>query len=174
MEGKRVVLICCGAVAAAVAVAVIAASGSDPTEPKASGSQSACEPPIRFETAGKTVLNRVRFPGYGTKDLRVGEMLQVDPRGKTDFSKLGLEVRGSAPVVLVVPRRSRRSVDLAGWGANTSGFRADRITIDLGSDGACHGIWPGGFYFNQNQCLNLEVRTKHRTARMPFGLGRDC
>lgn len=79
-------------------------------------------------------------------------------------------------MVFRVPRSFKRTVDLVGWGGGAVGGTrgSDRITIDLGASGQCHGAWPGGFNITQKQCFTLRVEAEDRTARVPFGLGKSC
>ena len=137
---------------------------------------SRCSPSL-FDSSGPgaTVLGLAHFPGYVTRGWEQGDELQSEPRGNgVKFSKQALEIHGSDLVVLQVPRQAQRSVDLTGWGGSNSRFRSDTIRIELGGGGQCQGIWPGGFYFKRDQCLELNVKAGGRTATVPFGLGESC
>lgn len=159
--------------------ALAACEGGSSDASTAAGSAplpSRCSPPpFDAEDPGATVLGRAHFPGYSTGGWEQGDELQVDPRSNGEkFSKQALEIHGSDPVVLQVPRKSRRSVDLAGWGSTSGRTRSDSIRIEFGDSGQCEGIWPGGFYFKRDQCFKLTVKADGHKATVPFGLGKSC
>ena len=162
------------------ACVALAACGGGSSEASAAADStpapSRCSPPP-FDTSdpGATVLDRAHFPGYVTRGWEQGDELQADPRGKgQEFSKQALEIHGSDLVVLQVPRKARRSVDLTGWGSTSGRFRSDSIRIEFGDSGQCEGTWPGGFYFERDQCFRLTVKAAGRKATVPFGLGKSC
>ena len=165
-----------GIAGACLALAAYGGGGSDASATGSAQMPAPCSPPpFDASDPGATVLDRAHFPGYVTRGWEQGDELQSDPRGNGDeFSKQALEIHGADLVVLQVPRKSRRSVDLTGWGSTTGRFRSDSIRIELGDSGQCEGIWPGGFYFKRDQCFKLNVKANGRTATVPFGLGKSC
>jgi hypothetical protein len=148
--------------------------GARPAEAVASSADcSFPEPP----GPGATALGRAHFFGYVTSGWKQGDELQLSRIGKGKWAvKQALEVRGDDPIVFQVPPGSRDSVDLVGWDGVGNGWNGgvDRIAIDLGASGFCHGAWPGGFVITRRQCFSLKVEADDRTARVPFGLGRFC
>lgn len=170
-----------GLVGVAGACLAFAACGGGDGDAVAAGSaqlSARCTPsPFDASDHGAIVLGRAQFYGYGG-GWEQGDELQSDPRGNgITFSKQALEIHGADLVVLQVPRNARRSVDLTGWGSTNGSFKSDSVRIELGDTGGvnqCEGIWPGGFYFKRDQCLELNVKADGRTARVPFGLGESC
>jgi hypothetical protein len=145
----------------------------DETRPSSTG---ACTHQVdRPQDPGTFVLDRVFFAGYGTPGWRQGAKLQASrwPEGGW-FSKLGLGVRGTANVVLRVPRSRERSVRMEGWSDPGSPV----ITKQQTPNGPCPDqVWqmyPGGFVYSTRQCLVLEVEVGKQKARVPFGLGKAC
>lgn len=165
------------AATAAVVLIVLLTGGSGGAKPpEAVAASPSCSFP-GSPGPGAIALGRAHFFGYDIPGWKQGDELQLaGNRGHGWTVKQPLEIRGGEPVVLRVPPEARRSVDLVGWGDVGSGWRGgtDRITIDLGADELCQGIWPGGFVITRKQCLHLQVAADGRTARVPFGLGRSC
>jgi hypothetical protein len=124
---------------------------------------------------GTFVLDRVFFAGYGTPGWHQGAKLQAEPSPEGGwFSKLGLGVRGTADVVLRVPRGREQSVRMSAW----AHAPAPVIVSQQSPSGPCPDqVWqtyPGGFVYSKRQCLVLEVAVGKQKARLPFGLGKAC
>jgi hypothetical protein len=123
---------------------------------------------------GTFVLDRVFFAGYWNPGWRQGAKLQAEPWPEGGwYSKLGLGVRGSAKVVLRVPRGRERTVRMD-WSRPASPV----IVTQQSASGPCPDqVWqmyPGGFVYSKRQCLLLEVDVDKKKARVPFGLGKAC
>jgi hypothetical protein len=122
----------------------------------------------------------VYFTGAAVAGWRQEDELQSSrlPHGKR-FAKVGVGIRGTAPVTLRVPPAGEGSVSMTGWSLPGGANRESKVIwISQRIDGRCADaewrMYPGGLEFRGPQCLRLIVEAGGRTAGVPFGLGRPC
>lgn len=169
----------------ALTLSALATAGAscDTSSEGRTGAGSETRPPAPRACAGQVnrprdpgtfVLDRVYFGRYAIRGWRQGDKLQASRWSKREwFSKVGLAVRGVAPIVLRVPRERGRLVRM-----NWAGQVAPVISIRQPTSGSCPDqrwrTYYGGFVYAQFQCLVLQVEVNARRSTVPFGLGKAC
>jgi hypothetical protein len=171
-----------------IAAVTLTASCADGSSPRASA--AALKPhaqTLRCEGAlveGSAQLTSELDPGYkvffGKVALPTGSALGAVPSGQSDpnarlFAKAGLFIKPRAEFELVVPSTWRGRLTIR-WGGvpNTTRLRVARCDAPADSPRNSWIGFPGGYSAPNPACVSVVVKSAHRTARAPIGLGMPC
>ena len=138
------------------------------------------------------VIDHVRFPYLGNRDLRFRARLVLDAvsapgpfvpqtaptesRPWTYFAKWGMVVRGGAgpAVTVTVPRAWRGRVAISWGNAQHTVFHTLHFPR-CGVDRAQGNAYAGGFFLRRaSDCVPLVYRVGTRSKTLWFGVGRRC
>jgi hypothetical protein len=162
-----------------VALVVACLAGAIARAESAAGSPSVTVPcdkiilRVRLGTTNgyRTVLGVVSVPRESHHSVQ-----GASPTGQTwpYFRKMGLVIRGGAPLVTVsVPPQWRRRVAIA-WG-NSDVVSSIRIAPCGTYSEKPWNAYAGGFFLRSpTACVPLTIRVGRRATTVRFGIGRTC
>jgi hypothetical protein len=172
-------------VVAAVSLAVSFAAWSSPRASAATRQPPAETLPCKRALAeGSAQLTQHLDPGdevfFGKVALPTGRALQAGASGESGpnarlFAKAGLLIKPGTEFELVVSRASRDRLTI-GWGGVPKTARLRVAACDAPANNP-RGTWivfAGGYFAPDPACVSVSVKSAHRTARAPIGLGKPC